>query len=333
MTYDSKCLIWNTLVKGMHVKGVDQAYSPRTGGWYQSSIDCRSDFSGDGLDDGHKARLTTWLVEQRLLGNDPPLITKEIIEETKRAKGMRASERADHVLQFLAERTQILGTSVDMICVDERSNDNKTQNLDPKIKAYLELLAHSESIGLKDLFFLLDHLKYKGLIEGQYFPGRGNSDLSLTVPGYERVAELEQVENVASDQVFVAMCFDALLDEVWSKGIKPAVEAAGYKAVRVDEEHFTGDITDKIISEIRRSRFVVADFSHGKKGASEGVYYEAGFACGLGLEVISTCKDSDLKKLHFDTRQRNHIKWENSEDLQGRLKERIGAVIGDGPLR
>ena len=252
--------------------------------------------------------------------------------QTKRVKGMRASERADRVLQFLAERTQILGTPVHMICVAEGFDNNETER-DHKIKTYLELLAHSESIESKDLFFLLDHLKHKELIEGQYYPRGGDSDLSLTIPGYERVAELEQVENAASDQAFVAMCFDASLDEVWSKGIKPAVEAAGYKPVRVDKEHFTDEITDKIISEIRRSRFVVADFSHGKKGASEGVYYEAGFARGRGLEVISTCKDSDIEKLHFDTRQRNHIKWENSEDLKEQLKERIGAVIGDGPLR
>ena len=331
--FNEQCLIWKTPAQG-YVRDVHQkeADSPRTGGLYRIIYDCCLDFSDDGRGDAHKARLTTWLVEQRKLSSNPPLITEEVFEETKRAKGMRASERADRVLQFLAERTQILGTPVHMICVAEGFDDNKTER-DHKIKTYLELLAHSESIESKDLFFLLDHLKYKALIEGQYYPRGGDSDLGLTVPGYERVAKLEQVENAASDQAFVAMCFDESLDELWSKGIKPAVEMAGYKPVRVDEEHFTGDITDKIISEIRRSRFVVADFSHGKNGASEGVYYEAGFARGLGLEVISTCKDSDLEKLHFDTRQRNHIKWKDAEDMKERLKERIGAVIGDGPLR
>ena len=46
-------------------------------------------------------------------------------------------------------------------------------------------------------------------------------------------------------------------------------------------------IDDEIIGEIRRSRFLVADFTHGDKGARGSVYYEAGFAYGLGLPVGS----------------------------------------------
>ena len=34
----------------------------------------------DGLDDGEKARLTTWLVDQRLQGNNCPTVTEEIVE-------------------------------------------------------------------------------------------------------------------------------------------------------------------------------------------------------------------------------------------------------------
>jgi hypothetical protein len=42
---------------------------------------------------------------------------------------------------------------------------------------------------------------------------------------------------------------------------------------------------------------LVADFT-GQRG---GVYWEAGFAQGLGIPVIRTCKSDELWKLHFDT--------------------------------
>jgi hypothetical protein len=88
-------------------------------------------------------------------------------------------------------------------------------------------------------------------------------------------------------------------------------------------------ICDEIIAEIRRSRFVVADYT-GHRG---GVYYEAGFAAGRGLPVILTCRNSDMDKLHFDIRQYNCIDWHSPEELAKRLQVRIEALLGDGPLR
>ena len=64
------------------------------------------------------------------------------------------------------------------------------------------------------------------------------------------------------------------------KGIMPGIEDAGYKPYLVDEDEHIDKIDDKIIAEIRRSRFIVADFTHGEKGARGGVYFEAGFALG-----------------------------------------------------
>ena len=107
--------------------------------------------------------------------------------------------------------------------------------------------------------------------------------------GYRHLAKLT-TESVKSRQAFVAMWFDESMEDVYDGAIKPAIEEAGYKPYRVDMEHFSGRIDDKIIAEIRRSRFLVADFSHGSDGARGSVYYEAGFAHGLGLEVIFCCR-------------------------------------------
>ena len=40
-----------------------------------------------------------------------------------------------------------------------------------------------------------------------------------------------------------------------------------------------------------------------------------------------------LEKIHFDTRQYNHIVWKEPTELRDRLITRIAAVIGDGPLK
>jgi hypothetical protein len=105
---------------------------------------------------------------------------------------------------------------------------------------------------------------------------------------------------------------------------------------RVDQSHHhLTKVDDEIIAEIRRSRFLAADFTCKPDGVRGGVYFEAGFAMGLNIPVIWTCKETSMKDLHFDTRQYPHIVWENSADLYKKLKDRIGALalIGAGPKR
>ena len=57
------------------------------------------------------------------------------------------------------------------------------------------------------------------------------------------------------------------------------------------------------------------------------MYFEAGFAMGLGRPVIWTCRKDDIDNAHFDTRQYNHIVWENEKELYEKLKNRIEATI------
>ena len=128
------------------------------------------------------------------------------------------------------------------------------------------------------------------------------------------------------------MWFDDSMNEAWKHGIDPAVRDTGYEPVRIDRKEHVNKIDDEIVAEIRRARFVVADFTHGDTGARGGVYYEAGFAHGLGIPVIFSCRKDRLEEAHFDTRQYNHIVWETPEELRDRLAKRIAAVLGDGPI-
>ena len=102
---------------------------------------------------------------------------------------------------------------------------------------------------------------------------------------------------------------------------------AGYTPVRVDNIDHINRIDDQIIAQIKTADFVVADFT-GHRG---GVYFEAGFALGLDLPVIWTCRKDDMQNLHFDIRQYNTIDWETPEELATRLQHRIEASVGKGP--
>jgi hypothetical protein len=123
--------------------------------------------------------------------------------------------------------------------------------------------------------------------------------------------------------VFVAMSFDRSLDEAFDLGIKPAIEKDCQldKAERVDKEHHNEKICDKILADIRRCQFMVADYTQHKGG----VYFEDGFALGLGRTVIRCCRDDDFN-FHFDTRQYPHIKWNTPADLRRQLAEKIQAL-------
>lgn len=153
--------------------------------------------------------------------------------------------------------------------------------------------------------------------------GQPRSDsYRLTPEGWEKA---EQIKNLQPDsnQAFVAIWFSAQLSDAWEQGFKPALESTGFDPLRVDLAEHNGKIDDFIIAQIRRSGLLVADFT-GHRG---GVYFEAGFAMGLGIPVIWTCRKSDINELHFDTRQYNHIDWENPQELKERLQNRIAATI------
>lgn len=144
---------------------------------------------------------------------------------------------------------------------------------------------------------------------------------SITPRGWTRIQELHH-PGKDSRQAFVAMSFAPNLRDNFERGIKPAIEADGTRAMRIDGKEHNNHIDDEIIAEIRRSRYLVADFTEHRPG----VYFEAGFALGMGIPVIWCCAKDQIKDAHFDTRQYNHITYESPEDLRVRLLNRIRAT-------
>lgn len=330
MTETSECAIWRTPATDFHSDRDGRLIdSPRAGGRYFISSSAEPRLSG--LDPLLKARLTTWLVEQRALGASCPEVSSVTIDEATRWGSSSALERADALLKCLSGRSQILGSRIPFRIEIEGAGFFETP-LNPWQTTYYELLGHSGCIGSKDFEYLMDHLSHAGLIE-RYGVNDADQECRLTVGGYARLEALEQKQNAsASTRAFVAMWFDPSMQAARDDGIKAAIRLAGYEPVVIDEQEHVGRIDDQIVAEIRRSRFLVADFTHGKTGARGGVYYEVGFAHGLGIPAILTCRNDKVDDLHFDTRQYNHIVWKSPEGLRIQLTRRISAVIGDGPL-
>jgi nucleoside 2-deoxyribosyltransferase len=180
----------------------------------------------------------------------------------------------------------------------------------------------------------------------------------ISTRGLERLRKIKDI--VSSNNCFVAMWFTSEMQIVFEKAVKPAIEffeegqtEPQFKAIKIDNVEHINDINDEIIATIRRSRFMVCDLT----GYRGGVYFEAGFAHGLGIPVIYTCRDDwcyedklrddqdrvieTLKDstgrairvrkegVHFDLAHRNRIPWSDDklDEFRMALENRIKAVI------
>jgi hypothetical protein len=229
-------------------------------------------------------------------------------------------ERAAKVLAEIGRRWPETGETIDF---------NFGAN-DPQL---LPWLATSWSIDARGFNYLLvQFLHAQGLITGHLTEEIGASilfDAQITPLGHEQLAKLRG-GGTDSAIGFCAMWFSPKLLPVWSDAIEPAIRAAGYDPQRIDRVHHNNKIDDEIVAMIRRSRFVVADFT-GNRG---GVYFEAGFAMGREIPVVWTIRSGRFHRVHFDNRQYNFVDWsfDALADFKTRLQNRIEATLGRGPL-
>lgn len=176
--------------------------------------------------------------------------------------------------------------------------------------------------GYREFRNILEHLIDSGHLIN--VSGKENVfEVKLSAEGWRMLEDDNRNNPVLNKRIFVAMSFAKDLEEIYENGIRPAIGAAGFEAIRLDRVEHNEKICDKILADIRSCGLVVADFT-GQRG---GVYFEAGFALGLGKTVIWTCREDDIDNLHFDTRQYNHIVWNDPADLSARLTNRIRAIV------
>ena len=132
--------------------------------------------------------------------------------------------------------------------------------------------------------------------------------VTLTASGWARV---EAIQNGLPDStlVFLALSNHYGLDgdpDGQGPQLRDAIAAAlpaPLSAYRVENDHSAVDITDEIVANIRRARFVVADLTC----ARPNVYFEAGLAMGLGKPVVFTRRAGETA--HFDVAAYKIIEW------------------------
>jgi nucleoside 2-deoxyribosyltransferase len=179
---------------------------------------------------------------------------------------------------------------------------------------------------------------FSQLVDLQYLARENLSgDFRLTLRGIEKAEQFAKTRS-QSNTCFVAMWFADEMDLIYENAIRAAIEYKdyyNYLAVQVGKKEHNNDITDEIIAGIRECHFLIADMT----GYRGGAYFEAGFAKGLGKQVIFTCRkdwfygefDKDNKvikeKVHFDINHQNIIVWETEEELKKRIIDRIRATI------
>ena len=317
-------------------KGPEGLYAPRYEcprcGHVRLTQACADDFAAHGFDGHQKRILSIWLrnehEKRRRRPAAKPLALGDLEQAVKQYRRLDPLEQMDNALLNHEKATLYTGHVLQV----------KPEQDFP----YYHCFFH------KELRQILRFLYDERLID---VGDRANPQNALWIAqtGYERLRELKRHKD--SRQCFVAMWLDPQMDKVYEDAIQPAIEYVEedeteprFKTLRIDNKEHTNDINDEIISEIRRSRFMVCDLT----GYRGGVYFEAGFAYGLGLEVIYTCREDWIRKqtkkivdsegnkheilqegIHFDLEHRNRIEWEKDKlpEFKEKLTNRIKAVI------
>lgn len=320
----TECPIWGTEAQSIPTsRDVRDIDSPRAGGRYFISRSAEAILGQ--LDEKNKVKLTSWLVEQRRLGVPCPEVLSNNISEIKLRRPQDIAERADNFLRYISSKSKFIG---DFVYYSIRDENNSVIN---------EILSWTGSLNFREVNYLSVYCEDQSWIKINKpisidFGKDVENSLVLLPPGYSRLSDMD-LAGTASKQAFVAMWFNDSMNDAYENGIAPAIREAGYEPLRIDRKDHNNKIDDEIVAEIKRSRFLVADFTQGDDGARGGVYYEAGFAHGHNIPVIFCCREDVISKVHFDTRQYNHITWSDPQILRTRLSQRISATIGDGPLK
>ncbi len=140
------------------------------------------------------------------------------------------------------------------------------------------------------------------------------SSFDLTLDGWD-LYEAEKRGQEAGHYGFVALQFGQPILDSFLNAIGPGIlKETGYELKDVREFSRAGIIDNIMRDQIRNAAFVVADLTHGNKGA----YWEAGYAEGLGKPVIYICERAAFNaadtRPHFDTNHCTTIMWETGQE-------------------
>lgn len=132
---------------------------------------------------------------------------------------------------------------------------------------------------------------------------------------------------------FVIQPFDSgKFDKRFADVYKPAIEAAGLEAYRVDKDPAVSVPIDSIEEGIRKASVCLADIT----ADNPNVWYELGYAFASGRPVVMVCSEERTgKKYPFDIQHRSIIPYladspSDFEKLRESLTVRIKALLQKG---
>ena len=196
------CPIWKTSATFVDSATIDDTLlnidSPRAGGKYCIDVIGRAEKMFADLDNHAKARLTTWLIEQRRLGHECPEIRSYQVESIIQRPHLPVHARADELLKYIRDKSPHIGFKFEL---RPKKANSQTQTM--------EMLAYTESVEETEVSFLHEYLLESARIK--YVKGLEGYTVTITLEGYARLAELENVRK-ATYQAFVAMWFHEDLD-------------------------------------------------------------------------------------------------------------------------
>ena len=181
--------------------------------------------------------------------------------------------------------------------------------------------------------FFLDYLKGENFIKVRDLDGE-NTGITLLHKGLSRIDTQRKTNK--SKHIFVSMSF-AKETKPTREAIRQGIIDAGFLPDFIDEIIHNHQIMPEMFRLIRESQLLVLDISDPNYGA----YYEAGYALGLGKEVIVCCSNEKFHKKyetdeekkyerylkpHFDIAQKQILIWNDESDLTKKLSEWIKAL-------
>lgn len=222
----------------------------------------------------------------------------------------RIEEKIQKLLQRLREKTEFFGQAIKL----------------GDIETVVPLAYAKNSDELIALFNLMTEKKLAeiNITKNEKDDGLQRAKVILSANGWD-ITNSFQKKNREFDKGFVAVWFDDSMNESIG-AIEGAITECGFKSVCIRDEHFSEKIMDKALGEIRQSRFVIVDLT----GARSSVFFEAGFAHGLGIDSIYVYKDDGMKKespLEFYVKHYQCYKYKDSSDLKETLRNAIKARI------
>ena len=162
--------------------------------------------------------------------------------------------------------------------------------------------------------------KYSGLVERLEYEQLNSVKSDWEQHAADLIALAEKVAE--SRSVLVIMSYADLpeLQDAFDSFVQ-VCEDLGYRCERVTEGNAAERILPDILARIERAAFVIVDLTD----LRPNVFYELGYADGLGKKAVITAKAGT--ELPFDVKDMPTICWSGQRQLRENLRQRIISVV------